>query len=189
MGTESSGGSRTTWLARPRTSWRTGERERGAAAGIATGGKVYDAGKAVPGTPDLAYLPAGEPEVDAGARRMENPGVVVIIARRRLPPAIDICSVTNEYDVDPSVPLIDAVHDAEISSMGAMQTLELETERAAGASRLISQHSVDELDGRSGNLLGQTSKRTFRRPRPFDRVGPFRHRSGGGDDPECFLFG
>lgn len=91
-----------------------------------------------------------------------------------LPPAIDICSVTDEYDVELPVLLIDAVHDAEIPSMGAMQTLELETERTAGASRLISQHSVDELDGRSGNLLGQTSESTFRRSRPFDCIGLFR---------------
>jgi len=59
----------------------------------------------------------------------------------------------DHLDVDRPSWLIDAVHDPEIATVGAVQPLEVETKRSADLLWVLSQGAVDELDSGGSHLL------------------------------------
>jgi len=59
----------------------------------------------------------------------------------------------NRDDVDSTLGLADAVHDPVVASMGAVKTVQFESERTADQCRTASERSVDELDRRGCNLF------------------------------------
>jgi hypothetical protein len=61
--------------------------------------------------------------------------------------------MADDLDVDPPMPVIDAVHDSVVTPMSAVPPLQLEPERSAHPVWVGGQHAVDELDRGSCDLL------------------------------------
>src|SRR5215471_919643 len=125
--------------------------------------------------------PFGSPDVVSNAN-VTKPDATLPVepARRcsRLPRPVDVRTVLDGHDVDPTAIIIDAVNHPVVPTAGAVQPLQPKLERLTDTVRAGRQGPVQELHDRDGHLLRQARQRAAGAARPGDRVTRFAHRPG-----------